>query len=444
MHKASIFPLLLTFLATAFCAVHAATDTPLSIYRLAEKNDAEIRAAYASLRAEREKMNQSTGALFPQISLTGEIAANREDVDVDPGGTGTSGEQAFKSSELGLTIRQPVFRKELFTDLDITEANIYAAEFKYKVAQQDLISRVLDKFFKSLAARDNLEFLIAERKAIKEQLDYTKKRYKVGRTTKSDFFEAQAAFDLANAEVIAAQDLLKDSLDAIEEMTGTPPKKLAQLGNKFSPKKPDPINVEHWIKQAEKNNPALIEARYQVVSSRYELDRFKARHYPKLDIIARYKTQETGGRFGDSTVDDTSVGLRLEIPIYSGGQDSSRVRESLERLQETRDKLLGTQRAVIRETNKVYRNTVTAINRIKALEIAVKSTRAAVKYIRAGFKAGTRTNADILLAQSKLFRAKQEHSAAKYSYMANYFQLKNMTGNLTKADVELINAWFDQ
>ena len=98
---------------------------------------------------------------------------------------------------------------------------------------------------------------------------------------------------------------------------------------------------------------------------------------------------------------------------------------------------------VIRETKKVYRNTVTALNRIKALNVAVKSTKTAVKSIKAGYRAGTRTNADLLRAQRELYKAKLDYEAAKYEYTANFFQLKNITGKLTKEDVELINAWFD-
>ena len=402
----------------------AALDTPLTIFQLAEKNDAEIRAAFAALQAEREKKNQSTGALFPQIALRGDVAANREDIDAS---TATNtGETSFDSYDVALTLRQAVYRRDLFTDLDITDANILVAESKYKAAQQELITRVLEKFFKGLAARDNLEFLESERKAIEEQLIYTKKRYKVGKTTVTDYLEAQAAFDLADAEVISAQDLLRDTIDAIEQMTGVRPKTLAPLGKNFTPIK-----------------PGLIAARYQVQAAKYEVERFKSGHYPKFDVVARYGTEKTGGRFGDSTIDDASIALELEFPIYTGGQTSSRVREAYNRLDEAQEEMLGTHRAVIRETKKVYRNTVTALNRIKALNVAVKSTKTAVKSIKAGYRAGTRTNADLLRAQRELFKAKLDYEAAKYEYTANFFQLKNITGKLTKDDVELINAWFD-
>jgi outer membrane protein TolC len=86
---------------------------------------------------------------------------------------------------------------------------------------------------------------------------------------------------------------------------------------------------------------------------------------------------------------------------------------------------------------------MTAMNRIKALNVAVTSTETALKSIKAGYRAGTRTNADLLRAQRELYKAKLDYSAARYEYVANYFQLKNITGNLSEDDVQIINAWFD-
>ena len=444
MYKSALSrSLLLILVLTAFTAVVSAeTDTPLSIYQLAEKNDAEILAAYAALQAERETKNQSTGALLPSLVLTGEVAANREDIDADL--AANSGETSFNSHDVALTLRQPLYRKDLFTDLDITDSNILVAESEYKAAQQDLITRVLQRFFEALAARDNLAFSISESNAIEEQLVYTKKRYKVGKSTITDNLEAQAAFDLSDAQVIAAQDLVKDTLDALQEMTGVPPNKLAPLGQKFKPITPKPLDAKHWVSEAEDKNPTLIAARYQVQTASYEVTRFKSGHYPKFDVVARYGNEETGGRFGDSNIDDASIALQLEFPIYSGGQVSSKVREALNRKQEAKDEMLGTHRSVVRETKKVFRNTITAMNRITALSVAVESTEAALKSIKAGYTAGTRTNADLLRAQRELFKAKLDYSASKYEYVANYFQLKNITGNLSENDVQIINSWFDK
>ena len=164
---------------------------------------------------------------------------------------------------------------------------------------------------------------------------------------------------------------------------------------------------------------------------------------PKLDLVARYSNQETGGRFGESQTDDASIALQLEVPLYSGGQVSSRVKESLYKVDSARELLLKNIREVLRETRKVYRNTVTAIRRINALEIAVESSKAALSSIKTGFKVGTRNNADVLDAQRELYKAQYDYSAARYMYILNHLQLKNLAGTLNGEDIKLVNGWFE-
>ncbi len=419
------------------------TDSPLSLYNRALENDAELRAAWHNLLAQREKYDQSNGALRPSVVLSGRVAANHEDVDIPPEATGTAGDTRFSSRDLTLTVKQPVYRKDIFANLDITRANILVAETEFATAKQNLTTRVLQRYMNALGAQDKLEFSTAETRAIREQLSYTKKRLDVGRSTSTDYLEAKAAYDLSTAEVITAQDELDDAMDAITEITDRPPARLAVLKQRLTPLAPEPAEIDYWINASNTHNPGIIAARYLLDAANYEVDRFKAGHYPKLDLVARYSNQETGGRFGDSTTDDTSIALQLEVPLYSGGQVSSRVRESLSRVDSARESLIKTQRNVKRETRKAYRNTIAAISRINALAIAVESNEAALASVKSGYKAGIRNNADVLAAHRELYKAQLDYSAARYMYILNYVQLKNITGKLSSEDIALINDWFE-
>lgn len=442
MHKYIKFSLITWLILTSFNSYAENIDTPLSVYNRALEYDPELRAAWAGLKAEKEKGGQSTGALLPSVVLTGNVAKNREDVKITSG-TGTPGETSFDSHELALTVKQPLYRKDIFTELDITSARILLAETEYKTVQQNLITRVLQRYFNVLSAHDNLEYAKSESRAIKEQLQYSKKRLDVGKSTATDFLEAKAAYDLASAEAIAAQDELDDAIDAVIEITGSVPADFAPLKKSFTPFAPEPADLDYWIDTAEKNNPSLIAARHSVDASIYEIDRFRAGHYPKLDLVARYRSEETGGRFGDSTTDDASIALQLEMPLYNGGQVSSRVRESINRAESTKESMTKTRWNIQRETRKAYRNTLTAIKRINALKLAVESSKNALASVKTGYRAGTRNNADVLNAQRELYKAQLDYSAARYMYMLNYVQLKNVTGTLSKEDVQQISSWFD-
>ena len=179
-----------------------------------------------------------------------------------------------------------------------------------------------------------------------------------------------------------------------------------------------------------------------ILALNYEVQQQRAKHYPTLDLVAKYRIEETGGRFGETDTKDGSIGLELDLPIYNGGQTNSRVRTAYLRQNEARFNLQKTRRSVIRETRKSYRAVMTSIQRIKALNQAVISTQAAAKAISKGYKIGTRTSAEVLDAQRDLFKAKRDYSADKYRYILNFLQLKNITGSLNKDDVSRISKWF--
>src|SRR4029079_13936486 len=74
------------------------------------------------------------------------------------------------------------------------------------IAEQDLIVRLSQAYFAVLAPQETLASAQANRRAISEQLASAKRNFEVGTATITDTREAQARFDLANAQEIAADN----------------------------------------------------------------------------------------------------------------------------------------------------------------------------------------------------------------------------------------------
>ena len=74
------------------------------------------------------------------------------------------------------------------------------AETVREAAQQDLIVRVVTRYFDVLAAEDTLLAIHANRLAIARQLEQAKQRFEVGLIAVTDVQESQAAFDQATAD----------------------------------------------------------------------------------------------------------------------------------------------------------------------------------------------------------------------------------------------------
>ena len=419
----------------------SAPETIFQIYHLAVENDPTLSADGSIFNASKENMSYARGGLHPDIGLIAEMGRTRQDVDTD--GVGTSGLTYFDNNKLLLRLKQPLYRKDLFSKIDIADAESQAAASEYKLAKQDLIMRLTEAYFGVLFAVDNKTFANAEEQAVGKQLSNIKRRYKVGKSTITDLQEARASHDLSIAQVIIAQDDYEDSLEGLTQLTGLQHTNIAGLSAEFMPGKLEPADLAYWVNLAEDNNKKLQADRHYIQALKYEIENQKSGHYPKLDLVAKYRLEDTGGRFGDSETDDRSIMLRLDIPIYQGGQINSKSRTASIHLNEAKDRLRSTHRSVMRETRKSYRAVMTSLKRISALKQAVLSTETALTMIIKGNEVGTRTNVDVLRAQREAYKVHRDYSADKYNYTINFILLKNLTGTLSQNDLAFIDKWFE-
>jgi outer membrane protein len=436
----SVVCLLFSTSSQSATAASSAPETIFQIFHLAVENDPTLSAASSIFNASKENTRYARGGLHPDIELVGELGRTREDVETD--GVGTSGLTYFDHNKVLLRLEQPLYRKDIFTEIDIADAESQAAASEYKLAKQNLIMRLTEAYFDVLFAVDNKTFAQAEEQAIGKQLQNIKRRYKVGKSTITDLQEARASHDLAVAQVIIAQDDYEDSLEGLTQLTGLQHTNIAGLSPDFVPGKLEPANLAYWVKLAEDNNKKLQADRHTIQALKYEIDNRNSGHYPKLDLVAKYRLEESGGRFGNSETDDRSIMLRLDVPLYKGGQVSSKTRTASINLNEAKDRLRRTHRSVMRETRKSFRSVMSSLKRISALKKAVASAETALAMITKGYKVGTRTNVDVLDAQREVYKVHRDYSADKYKYTINYILLKNLTGTLSQNDLAFIDKWF--
>ena len=163
-------------------------------------------------------------------------------------------------------------------------------------------------------------------------------------------------------------------------------------------------------------------------------------HYPTLDLVGAHSLDRTGSPSGNDA-DTTSIGLQLNVPLYSGGGTSSKVRQAqydFEAAQENLDKL---RRSVNRQVRNSYRGVIAGISTVEALKAATVSAQSALEATEAGFEVGTRTMVDVLNAQRDLYQAKSNYATARYNYILSSLELKQAAGTLTKDDLVQVNSW---
>lgn len=406
----------------------APAENLFEVFEVALTSDPEFLATGAEHRAAQEIRPQALAGLRPNARLGFDSIWNARQQRRD-----------YRSDNVNLNVEQPLYRRDRSIAVDQAGSRIARADALYAAARQDLAVRVAERYFRVLEAKDELSFAQATLEAFEQQLTQSRQRFEVGLIAITDVEEAKAGFDLSRAQLIAAENALDIAREALRETTGEYRERLAPLGD-MPLVMPSPADIDKWTEIALGRNLRLLAARHDAETARREIERIQAGHSLTLDAVGSIGLNDSeSSAFGETR--RATVGLRLNLPLYTGGSVLSRTRESRHRYQRALDVFERERRRAQRETRDAYLGVNSGISRVHALEQAVRSSETAAEAIEAGFQVGTRTSVDVLDAQRDLFRARRDLSEARYSYVLNVLRLKRAAGTLSDDDLRQISIW---
>jgi outer membrane protein len=433
-------PLLATLMTAALFAQSAHAQDLLQVYREALANDPVYASARYTLQAGQEAGIQGRAGLLPQIGLSGSY--NRNDSEVERL-TGTSAEDS-KVTTYRASLTQPLFRWANWQQYQQGKLSVAVSEAQFAQARQDLVVRVSQAYFDVLAAQDALASVQAQKAAITEQLASAKRNFEVGTATITDTHEAQARFDLAVAQEFAAQSDLDIKRAALEQIIGKPANDLASLRPGVQLTGPQPAQLETWVDNAQSRNYRVIGGEFNREIAQREIGRLQAGHLPTVDMVASRDYRDLRGRTStdanDNIRDGTTVGVQVNIPLFSGFSVSSQVREAVALSERARADLENARRTAAQEARQAFLGVNSGLAQVRALEAAEISSRSALDSNRLGYEVGVRINIDVLNAQQQLYVTRRDLSRARYDTLVNSLRLKSAAGTLAEEDLSQVNA----
>ena len=440
--KLILITLAAAFAAAASLPASAETLDLASAYRLAVENDPAFQAAGAARDAALESVAIAQAGLRPNVSIrsAGELVSD----DVDPTGPPTSTSDTYLSLSLSLDVTQPLYRPDRTIRLGQARTREEKAEIDYAVQTQDLIDRVVVRYFGVLQASDDFRFAQTNREAIGQQLRQAQQRFEVGLIAITDVEEAKSRFDLASAREIQAKNALDNAREAMREIIGGYPDDLAPLGEDIPLAVPDPADIDEWTRTAVERNLLVRSASFAVAIAKEDIRLAGAGTAPTVDLFGEAGAVDRQRKpMGGQQSVSASVGLRLHWPIHTGGRVAAETRQERARHREAMHAQERARRDAVRRTRQAYLGVESAIARVGALRQAVISSQSALDAVDAGFQVGTRTSVDVLDAQRDLFQAQNDLAAARYDYIRNALKLRLAAGTLVASDLDAINAWLE-
>lgn len=424
----------LTACALALLAVPASAAGLVDIHRLAQQHDAGFAAARQAYRAGLEKQPLARAVALPSVVLSANLSRNQTDTSVTPS-------VGYSPYGYTLSLTQPLYAPGTWAGVEQGRLQAEQAGIALRRAEQDLILRAAQAYFEVLKAEAALAVVKAQQAAIAEQLAQARLGFEVGVATITDTHEAQARFDLTQAQEIEAANAVEVRRSALEKIIQTPLPALAVWSASAAlPAVGDKAPAD-WIRQAIDAGLPVRLAQIDEQIAREGVGRVRADDRPKVNLSASF-SDSRNSYLSAGTIDTQSakLGVDLTWSLYDGGRTGAGVREAQAGLDKAHFELEERRRQAGLEAREAHLGLISGLARVKALEAAVSSSQLQIQSTRTGLEVGIRTRVDVLNAQQQLAAARKDLDAARYDLLLTGLKLKAAVGDLTEADLTAADA----
>ena len=206
-----------------------------------------------------------------------------------------------------------------------------------------------------------------------------------------------------------------------------------------------PANYDTWHEMALSNNPVLASQRQRVEVARYEVERNRAGHLPKLSAYATLRQNESeSGNTYNQRYDTNTIGIEVSVPLYAGGGVSASTRQASRSMEQAEYELDGKTRETLIELRRQFSACLSGVSKLRAYQKALTSAEALVVSTKQSILGGERVNLDALNAEQQLYTTRRDLAQARYDYLMAWTKLHYYAGTLREEDLARVDEAFGQ
>lgn len=392
-------------------------------------------AERARQRADEETIRQEWAKALPQVSL--DASQGREETRTNGSSTTTE----LEPDSYSLTLSQSLFRG--FQTLNGTKrakSEVLAGAARLHDREQTVLLDTVTAYMdvirdRKIVAlrRNNLQFLRGELKA-------TRARQRQGDLSKTDVAQARTRVFEGEADLAQAEADVDVSEATFQAVVGRHP---GALTPPLLPSALIPASLDAALQLAESANPLIVRAVYEQEAARRAKREAYGALLPTVSLELSHGVEHETSASIDKE-EESSVFVRMKMPLYKGGDSYSRIRETRARESGAAYEVTDTRRRTRASVIDAWKQFHAAQSRIRAANQQVRAARDALRGVQIEVKVGERALFEVLDAQRELVngevalaRARRDHVVAGYTLLA-------VTGRLTARHLHLPAAYPDR
>lgn len=401
----------------------AYSNSLTDVYNTAAKNNLTYQSSLLDYQISQEELNEVAAGYDTQLSL-------KVNPEFNLSSTNPSGK---RNIDFALSLSKPLYRKQLSARVSQASAVVHRERVVLEQEKQKLIERVTSLYLNYAASQNKLKYSLKEQGLLKQRLNQTRLLFKAQLATSANVNQAKLTLNRSYQATSEINSELQNFRRELQIETGAAYSNLAELSDNSTLPGVQPRNLKRWIELANSYNHELIIARINLQIQSKGVRVNQEAGSTSVDLFANYNlTDESDNQGG-------TLGLEFNMPLYSGDQDASKVRNSKLEYQKSHTALNIKKREISQNIRLQF---FTALNGLKVIQMLISNlaiTEKELSNVERSRAAGTRTISDVLSTKSDLLLIKRSYNEAKYKYLIDLIKLKLLAGVLSIDDLNSID-----
>lgn len=359
---------------------------------------------------------------LPKISINGEYDP-RKTFALSQNGTFHTIED--DSWQEGITLTQKLW------DFSKTSATIKASKIQKSIANLSLREAKALLSYQVAIVYENLQLQKEAIRVRKEDVKAKKAFYKQAKALVKQGLKTNADASRFKASWYSAKESLSITKADFEKARvqlayyiGEKIPKHVVLEKSFSDNLPA-LQTQKILKKVLQNNPSLKSLQKNIKKDALLYKATKASHYGSIDAVASYNRQKSLNKY-DSKV----VGIKVNIPLYSGGKTSALVQQSFLEMQSAKEVYKSKVLALKQEVKTLLVDLKRYHMTIQSKKEQLKSAKETMSILQARYKEGLSTYIEVLDAKAFVLSAKLGLLNARFAQSTILHRLHYLEGKI--------------
>lgn len=423
----------------------ALADTIEAALVRAYRNNPQLNAQRASVRATDESVPQALSGYRPRVAVTGSAGYQYTDTLTTSGGTPTTivrtnihGANAPRS--VGATVSQTLFNgQQTANKTRAAESQVSGAREALRVLEQTVLLQGATIYMDYLRDSAIVEVQKSNVRVLEQTLKQTRDRFNVGEVTRTDVAQSEAQLAAGKTQLLTAEANLTTTRSKFRQIIGNEPAALAPGSpvDRFLPATL-PSAVEVGLTQ----NPNVTAAMFGIDVSYLQVKVNEGALLPTVSLQASVQqsyeqTMTIYRSFSAAAV------AQLSVPVYQGGAEYSLIRQSKETLAQQRLNLEQVRDQARANVVTAWGQLVAGKAQVQSAQSQVTASEIALNGVREEAKAGQRTTLDVLNAQQALVNARVALVTAQHDRVVASYAVLNAVGRLSPQVLNLPTTVYD-